>query len=236
MKMANECGASTQPAAAPAGQAATTLAGGGNSSTKNNNNNKDGVPGVDTVPGGMPFDTAKAKIYETKRHKKIVRLMTVMAYVLSVSLAAIVLSMYYVFLWDPNMRSELPQSSDRETGRITAFAPPSSSATNETDCSQLSSAPQKAARVQAATTTATATATTIKDEPAVVDATVGYEVAAADASPSDISLGELSLSENTTDTTSSWIEEAEAASTSFVSTSSADAADAEEKSTASVER
>ncbi|XP_037575863.1 uncharacterized protein LOC119458114 [Dermacentor silvarum] len=127
MKMANECGASTQPAAAPAGQAATTLAGGGNSSAKNNNNNKDGVPGVDTVPGGMPFDTAKAKIYETKRHKKIVRLMTVMAYVLSVSLAAIVLSMYYVFLWDPNMRSELPQSSDRETGRITAFAPPSSS-------------------------------------------------------------------------------------------------------------
>ncbi|XP_075555040.1 trp-interacting inaF-D [Dermacentor variabilis] len=234
MKMANECGASTQPAAAPAGQAATTLAGGGNSSTKNNNNNKDGggVAGVDTMPGGMPFDTAKAKIYETKRHKKIVRLMTVMAYVLSVSLAAIVLSMYYVFLWDPNMRSELPQSSsDRETGRMTAFAP-SSSATNETDCSQLSSAPQKAARVPTATTTAT----TINDEPTVVDATVGYDVTAGDASPSEIPFGEISLSENATDTTSSWVEEADGTATSFATTSSADAADAEEKSTASVER
>ncbi|XP_065291812.1 uncharacterized protein inaF-D [Dermacentor albipictus] len=232
MKMANECGASTQPAAAPAGQAATTLAGGGNSSTKNNNNNKDGggVAGVDTMPGGMPFDTAKAKIYETKRHKKIVRLMTVMAYVLSVSLAAIVLSMYYVFLWDPNMRSELPQS-DRETGRMTAFAP-SSSATNETDCSQLSSAPQKAPRVPTATTTAA----TVNDEPTIVDATVGYDVAAGDASPSEISLGELSLSENATDATSSWVEEADGTATSFASTSSADAADAEEKSTAPVER
>ncbi|XP_076316580.1 uncharacterized protein LOC143228950 [Tachypleus tridentatus] len=47
-----------------------------------------------------------SKIYETKRNKKIIRLMTVFAYVFSVSLAAIVLSLYYVFLWDPAMDTE----------------------------------------------------------------------------------------------------------------------------------
>lgn len=236
MKMANECGASTQPAAAPAGQAATTLAGGGNSSTKNNNNNKDsGVAGVDAVQAGTPFDTAKAKIYETKRHKKIVRLMTVMAYVLSVSLAAIVLSMYYVFLWDPNMRSE-PVQSDREAGRNTAFASASSAAANETDCSQLPSASQKAtaASVQAATTTATSV--TNNEEPAVVEATVGYEANAEEAaSPSEMSLGEIA--ENATDdATASWVDEGEdGAATSFATySSSADVP--EEKSTGSAER
>ncbi|KAH7972749.1 uncharacterized protein LOC119373840 [Rhipicephalus sanguineus] len=184
----------------------------------------------------MPFDTAKAKIYETKRHKKIVRLMTVMAYVLSVSLAAIVLSLYYVFLWDPNMRSE-PLQQDREASRNTAFAQ-ASSATNETDCSQVPSASQKAAaRVQVAATS-TATAATNNDEPAVIDATAGYEDVAAEdaASPSEISLGELA--DNATDNaTSSWVEEEadDGAGMSFASSSSS--ADVpEEKSTASVDR
>lgn len=39
--------------------------------------------------------------YEVKQHKKMVRILTVIAYVICVSMAAIVLSLYYVFLWDP---------------------------------------------------------------------------------------------------------------------------------------
>ena len=63
--------------------------------------------------GGMAIDgdirfageTSRSKIYEEKKqNKKLVRLLTVLAYVFSVSLAAIVLSLYYVFLWNPNMQ------------------------------------------------------------------------------------------------------------------------------------
>ncbi|KAH8027259.1 hypothetical protein HPB51_003766 [Rhipicephalus microplus] len=182
---------------------------------------------------GTPFDTAKAKIYETKRHKKIVRLMTVMAYVLSVSLAAIVLSLYYVFLWDPNMRSE-PLQQDRETRRNTAFAQ-ASSATNETDCSQVSSTSQNVAAGVQLAPTSTATAATNNDEPAVIDATVGYEdvVAEGSASPSEISLGELA--DNATDNaTSSWVEDGGAAVSFTASSSSADVP--EDRSTTHVER
>jgi hypothetical protein len=45
-----------------------------------------------------------SRIYESKKNRKIVRIMTVLAYVFAVSLAAIVLSLYYVFLWNPNMQ------------------------------------------------------------------------------------------------------------------------------------
>ena len=45
-----------------------------------------------------------SRIYDSKRNKKIVRIMTVMAYMFAVSLAAIVLSIYYAFLWNPNMQ------------------------------------------------------------------------------------------------------------------------------------
>ncbi|KAI1287677.1 hypothetical protein HDE_10007 [Halotydeus destructor] len=43
-------------------------------------------------------------IYETKRHRKLIRFVTVIAYIFAVSLAAIVLSLYYFFLWDPYMQ------------------------------------------------------------------------------------------------------------------------------------
>ena len=36
------------------------------------------------------------------RHRKWVRLATVLAYILAVSMAAIVLAVYYIFVWDPN--------------------------------------------------------------------------------------------------------------------------------------
>ncbi len=44
------------------------------------------------------------KLYETKPNKKIVRIITVIAYVFSVSMIAILLSLYYLFLWDPYLK------------------------------------------------------------------------------------------------------------------------------------
>ncbi|XP_026314895.1 putative transmembrane protein INAFM2 isoform X1 [Hyposmocoma kahamanoa] len=40
-------------------------------------------------------------LYERKRDKKTVRVLTVIIYVFCVSLAAIMLSLYYVFFWEP---------------------------------------------------------------------------------------------------------------------------------------
>jgi hypothetical protein len=57
----------------------------------------------------VKYSTAEAaangKLYESKKIRKIVRVLTVLAYLLSVSLAAIILSMYYLFLWDPKITS-----------------------------------------------------------------------------------------------------------------------------------
>lgn len=61
-------------------------------------------------------DPSKGRLYDTKRNKKIVRLMTVMAYVFSVSLAAIMLSLYYVFLWDPKLPKYVPPGSTEGAG------------------------------------------------------------------------------------------------------------------------
>ncbi|XP_046832568.1 MATH and LRR domain-containing protein PFE0570w isoform X1 [Vespa crabro] len=70
---------------------------------------KDGSSGEsgcqDSSAGGSPGDTAvkdvNASIYENKEPKKIVRIITVLAYMFSVSFVAIVLSAYYIFLWEP---------------------------------------------------------------------------------------------------------------------------------------
>lgn len=45
-------------------------------------------------------EEAKDRLYEPKHKKKLVRVLTVVAYVFFVSLAAIMLSLYYVFLWN----------------------------------------------------------------------------------------------------------------------------------------
>lgn len=39
--------------------------------------------------------------YEANKTPKIIRVLTVCAYLICVSLAAIMLSIYYIFLWDP---------------------------------------------------------------------------------------------------------------------------------------
>ncbi|KAJ8308086.1 hypothetical protein KUTeg_012960 [Tegillarca granosa] len=41
----------------------------------------------------------------SKTNKKWIRLATVLAYVLAVSLAAIVLAIYYSFIWDPELKT-----------------------------------------------------------------------------------------------------------------------------------
>ena len=46
-------------------------------------------------------DANKSKM-ASKSNKKWIRLATVLAYVLAVSLAAIVLAIYYIFVWDPS--------------------------------------------------------------------------------------------------------------------------------------
>lgn len=46
----------------------------------------------------------KDNLYEPKPNKKAIRILTVAAYVLCVSLAAIMLSLYYVFFWDPTTK------------------------------------------------------------------------------------------------------------------------------------
>lgn len=47
-------------------------------------------------------DDSAEKLYESKKNQRTVRVLTVCAYVLTVSMAAIILSSYYVFLWDPS--------------------------------------------------------------------------------------------------------------------------------------
>lgn len=46
-------------------------------------------------------DERKDKLYEPKHKQKVVRVLTVVAYVIFVSMAAILLSLYYTFIWDP---------------------------------------------------------------------------------------------------------------------------------------
>lgn len=43
----------------------------------------------------------KDKLYEPKHKQKLVRVLTVVAYVIFVSMAAILLSLYYTFVWNP---------------------------------------------------------------------------------------------------------------------------------------
>jgi hypothetical protein len=56
-----------------------------------------------SLPNGVKFagEESKDRMYEPKHTKKLIRVLTVVAYIFSVSLAAIMLSFYYVFLWNP---------------------------------------------------------------------------------------------------------------------------------------
>ncbi|XP_062550669.1 uncharacterized protein LOC134215501 [Armigeres subalbatus] len=47
-------------------------------------------------------EDSKDRLYEAKQNQKAIRILTVAAYVLCVSLVAIMLSLYYIFIWDPS--------------------------------------------------------------------------------------------------------------------------------------
>ncbi|KAF6216871.1 hypothetical protein GE061_001221 [Apolygus lucorum] len=50
-------------------------------------------------------EEAKDKMYEPKQNKKLIRVLTVIVYVFSVSLAAIILSLYYMVFWQPHPKN-----------------------------------------------------------------------------------------------------------------------------------
>jgi len=52
-------------------------------------------------PADLPAKDLNAEIYENRGPKKIIRVVTVMAYLFSVSFVGILLSAYYIFLWEP---------------------------------------------------------------------------------------------------------------------------------------
>ena len=56
-------------------------------------------PNVANSRGLSAAEMEVDKLYEPKQNKKIVRIFTVILYMFSVSLGAILLSLYYVFLW-----------------------------------------------------------------------------------------------------------------------------------------
>ncbi|XP_052769028.1 putative transmembrane protein INAFM2 [Mya arenaria] len=59
-----------------------------------------------SVPKGPTFSADKNKTkMAAKTNKKWVRLATVLAYVLAVSLAAIILAIYYSLIWDPQLKT-----------------------------------------------------------------------------------------------------------------------------------
>ena len=63
-----------------------------------------------------------SSIYLSKQNRKLVRFVTVIAYIFFVSLAAIVLSFFYYFLWDPSMEggvaSDLPHDHNSASGSL----------------------------------------------------------------------------------------------------------------------
>lgn len=62
--------------------------------------NRDSKP---PAPNEVRFagEERKDKLYEPKHKQKLVRVLTVVAYVIFVSMAAILLSLYYTFVWNP---------------------------------------------------------------------------------------------------------------------------------------
>lgn len=54
-------------------------------------------------------------LYERKHNQKALKVLTVAAYILFVSMAAITLSFYYVFIWDPSSKV-IPSRSTTNCG------------------------------------------------------------------------------------------------------------------------
>lgn len=88
-----------------------------NSTTFRGNPSGTGVKGSAFTP-----EKANKSKMASKTNKKWVRLATVLAYVLAVSLAAIVLAIYYSFLWDPQLKTSTTVAPMPGTENMTAIA------------------------------------------------------------------------------------------------------------------
>lgn len=60
-------------------------------------------------------EQARDRLYESKEKKKLIRVLTVIGYIFTVSLAAIMLSLYYVFFYPKHQKSK----ADRALPAIT---------------------------------------------------------------------------------------------------------------------
>ncbi|XP_012535579.1 uncharacterized protein LOC105836231 [Monomorium pharaonis] len=78
------------------------------------------------APTDVPTKAANADLYENRGPKKIIRVVTVMAYLFSVSFVGILLSAYYLFLWEPpNPRFILRERLRTDPQLQYLIAPPS---------------------------------------------------------------------------------------------------------------
>lgn len=73
-------------------------------------------------------EESKDKLYERKHQQKAFRVMTVIAYLISVSLAAIILSLYYSLIWDPkdHRKFSIRQQKVNLSAKIECVNPPES--------------------------------------------------------------------------------------------------------------
>ncbi|XP_067337381.1 putative transmembrane protein INAFM2 [Channa argus] len=93
------------------------------------------TPGFGTAERGIPATYTgekKAKL-AASTNKKWVRLATVLVYVLSVSLAAIVLAVYYSVMWKPTPGAGLTQSGTETVSRTEADPGSNDSTCNNAD-------------------------------------------------------------------------------------------------------
>ncbi|CAH2045285.1 unnamed protein product, partial [Iphiclides podalirius] len=75
-------------------------------------------------------------LYERKRDNKSVRVLTVIVYVFCVSLAAIMLSLYYVFFWEPKDAQYAQRKVSHTVTRQTSTTPMSTCLVPDTGRSQ----------------------------------------------------------------------------------------------------
>ncbi|CAD7084030.1 unnamed protein product [Hermetia illucens] len=59
----------------------------------------------------LPVTETISRFYQPRKNRKAIRILTVAIYVLCVSLAAIMLSLYYIFIWDPTIKPFIPKVS-----------------------------------------------------------------------------------------------------------------------------
>ncbi|XP_033246459.1 uncharacterized protein LOC108164934 [Drosophila miranda] len=73
-----------------------------------------------------PTETISRCYQPQQSNRKVIRILTVAVYVLCVSLAAIMLSLYYIFIWDPTIRPFVTKANHcgkTKTGSVGLGAP-----------------------------------------------------------------------------------------------------------------